>query len=148
MSRIEREPTGDELLAMAYADGELAADARRDFEARLAREPGLRREVAELRALEVLARQLAPPEPGELEWAQLESAWTQRAGSRLGLGLAAAGALMLAGGAAAWALSYPLPLLLRAGAVALLLGLGLLLALAVRARRRLLPLDPYTKVKR
>ena len=35
-------PTTDELLAMAYADGELSQEAVRAFEARLSREARLR----------------------------------------------------------------------------------------------------------
>jgi len=147
MSR-EREPTGDELLAMAYADGELAGDARLAFEARLAREPDLRREVAELQGLAVLARQLAPAEPAELEWQSLAAGWQQRAGTQVGLGLALAGALLLAAGLLGWILWSTLPVALKAGAAAIGLGLAVLLLVALRARRRLAPLDPYTKVKR
>jgi anti-sigma factor RsiW len=148
MSRTEREPTGDELLAMAYADGELAGDARRDFEARLAREPGLRREVAELRALDLLARQLAPPEPAELEWSRLESGFAQRTGNRIGLGLLGVGALLVVAGFLCWTCGRPLPMLLQAGGLCLVHGLVLLFALALRARLKLSPHDPYTKVKR
>src|SRR5205085_9262919 len=40
-------PTTDELLAMAYADGELSVDATRVFESRLARDARLRAFVAD-----------------------------------------------------------------------------------------------------
>ena len=51
-------PTRDELLVMAYVDDELAAEARSDFQARLANEPELVRQVAVYQKLEGLARQM------------------------------------------------------------------------------------------
>ena len=59
----DKDPTTDELKAMAYADGELTDADRTEFEARLATEPALARQVSEYRALEIIARQMAPPEP-------------------------------------------------------------------------------------
>lgn len=59
-------PTTDELLAMAYADGELSADARRAFEARLSSDARLRVLVADQQRIAVLAREAAPSEPLEL----------------------------------------------------------------------------------
>jgi anti-sigma factor RsiW len=53
---------------MAYADGELSMEGRREFEGRMLAEPKLGRFVAEHRALEILARHAAPPEPIDTEW--------------------------------------------------------------------------------
>ena len=69
---MSAEPTRDELLAMAFFDGELAPEARAEFEARLADDADLRRQVAELKELDVLARNAAPREPMDHEWAALE----------------------------------------------------------------------------
>lgn len=147
-TRDELEPTRDELDAMAYVDGELAADARRAFEARLAREPALAREVAELRELEIVARQVAPPEPADHEWARIERstltrtlhpfAWILIAGAALGLVL--------------WTLwiecTCELELVPKLCVLALTLGLLLLGGVSLRNRLRTLPYDPYTKLKR
>ena len=66
--RTDREPSADELTAMAYADGELSGAERAAFEQRLAAEPDLGRAVSDYRELEIMARQLAPPEPADHEW--------------------------------------------------------------------------------
>ena len=147
-SRPDREPTRDELLAMAYADGQLPPDERQAFERRLAQEPAIARAVAEFRSLEILARQMAPPEPADHEWARLELDVLQRSGSWLGLLLLCAGALGLAAWFVLLVVRSEMSLLPRAGLLALIGGLLLLLGLTVRARLRLLPYDPYRKVKR
>ena len=70
MTSRERTPTPDELLAMAYVDGELDDEAARAFEDRLPDEPALVREVAELRerlaASEQKGAQLASAHAGEM----------------------------------------------------------------------------------
>ena len=71
MKANAREPSRDELLAMAYVDGELAPDAAAEFEGRLADEAHLGLHVAEFKKLELMARQLAPPEPADHEWLRL-----------------------------------------------------------------------------
>ena len=144
----EREPTRDELLAMAYADGELAPEERARFEERLAQEPGLAREVSELRRLAVLARHAAPPEPMDHEWERLARSSSQRglwsAGSLLVgaglLGLAAWGLTCLECSQASWVPKLLVPLAI--------LGALLLVGAAVRARARTLRYDPYRDVKR
>jgi anti-sigma factor RsiW len=143
-----REPSEDELLAMAYADGELSGEARLALEARLAAEPNLGRAVAEQEGLVALARRLAPPEPMDHEWRRLAGHWPQRAGVPLGLGLALGGAVLLGAASVAWISTSALPMLVKIGALAVIAGLALLLALALHARLRTLPYDPYTKIER
>jgi hypothetical protein len=143
-----REPTRDELLAMAYVDGELELAARRQFEAQLAGRPDLAREVAALQRLNVLARQLAGPEPMDHEWRRLEKSTLHGGGLRLGLALMGLGALALVAwcGWTLWASDMELlPKLALAG---LLGGATLLLLLVLRARLRTLPYDPYTDIER
>src|SRR5260221_9774953 len=80
----ERAPNPEELLAMAYVDGELAPDERSAFEARLDREPALVREVAAQQRLAVLARAALPREPIDREWRALEDSALTRIGLPLG----------------------------------------------------------------
>ena len=144
----DREPTRDELLAMAYADGELPADARRELEERMAHEPALRREVAELRKLEVLARQVAPREPKDHEWDRLESGIVHPAGIGLGFLALFVGVLGITiwGG---WELAVSdLELLPKILLFLILGGFVLLFLVVLRARLRTIPYDPYTEVKR
>ena len=148
MTSREREPTRDELLAMAYADGELAEEARRGFEARLATEPQLLREVAELKKLEVMARRTAPPEPMDFEWRRLEKEAVHAGGTRLAFTLMAVGAV----GGSSW-ITFEL-MRSEMGAVSktflalTLVGLVVRFLLTLRARLRTLPYDPYTEVER
>ena len=149
MTQEKREPTRDELLAMAYVDGELADDARTEFEARLASEPALLREVAELKKLEVIARQTAPPEPIDHEWKRLEKEVVHAGGHFLGFLLAALGTLGLAG----WGMLEVfrddeltlVPKLLIGMTIG---GFAVLFLVILRARLRTLPYDPYTEVQR
>jgi anti-sigma factor RsiW len=143
-----RAPTPDQLLAMAYADGQLEPGARAAFEQRLAHEPALAAEVTDLRRIALLARALAPPEPQDHEWRRLRADPWHRLLTR-------GGTLLLVVG-----LSLELILLLtgtqdRLGAEALLLtggagviGFLLLLTAAWRWRARNLPYDPYVEVQR
>lgn len=143
------EPTADQLLAMAYADDELGAADRAMFQARLAREPELGREVAKHRSLEVLARRLAPPEPMDHEWRRLALDPLQRGAVGLGWLALCVGAVGLAGLAFWRFVSDDSIGPLERGLVAsLVVGAGLLLAAAVRARLRTLPYDPYRNVQR
>ena len=145
----EPPPGEDELLAMAYADGELDAAEAASFAERLRAEPDLLRRVAEHRAIDVLARLSSQPEPAELDWAQLREEASFR-GSR------ALGWVLLAGALAAGALLFgldflqddgvPLPVRLLAAAGGL--GLALLFTTVLRRRLRALPLDPYRHVQR
>lgn len=143
------EPGPEWLQAMAYADGELRGAERTVFEALLATRADLQREVAQLRRLQVLGRQMAAPEPMDFEWKRLEGDLVQRAG--LGLGFA----LLLLGAAALLALALigilmneGLSLYVRLALGALLGGFLLLVVVFVRARLRTLPYDPYTEIQR
>ena len=144
----EREPTRDELLAMAYVDGELTTEGRTEFEGRLAASAELRREVTALQSLELLARAAAPKEPMDHEWDALARDPLQRGTRGLGWILLALGFL---GGSAfgLWQLfASDAPLALKLLFSALLLGGALLFGATLRARLRTLPLDPYRKVQR
>jgi len=145
----ESEPTKEQLLAMAYADGELEESARKEFEQQLAARPDLAREVVQLNRLHVLARQMAGPEPMDYEWARLARDPFHRAGIGGGLLLLLIGAVGLTGWlgweiGASDDLDPVVKLLLWA-----LLGGGVLMLLAsIRARLRTLPYDPYTEIQR
>lgn len=146
--RGEHEPTRDELDAMAYVDGELAPDARRAFEARLAREPELAREVTELRELELVARQVAPPEPADHEWARIARSPLTRTLHPFAWALIVCAALGLAVWTVWMECTCELELVPKLCVLALTLGLVLLGALTVRNRLRTLPYDPYRKLER
>jgi anti-sigma factor RsiW len=150
MRSDEREPTRDELLAMAYADGELDPSARAEFERRLASEPALSREVRDVRALAVLARQVAPPEPQDAEWERLERDLLQRLLHRGGFTLFSLGALatlalvlLRSFGDASWD-----GVLVPSCVCCWIAGGAALLVAALRWRRRTLQHDPYTDVLR
>jgi len=143
-----REPSRDELLAMAYADGELAAAENEKFEKRLATEPALAREVAELQKLGLLARQCAPPEPKDFEWQRLENELFHSTGWTLGWILTAVGASGLGICCAVLVLVSDMNPMLKFFLTCTTLGLVSLFLLVLRARLRTLPLDPYTEVKR
>jgi anti-sigma factor RsiW len=145
---VTREPTRDELLAMAYVDGELAAEASAEFERRLALEPELRREVSALRKLEVLARSAAPREPQDHEWEALARDPVQRGTLVAGWLLLGIGSLGLGGYLLYLLFASGLPLVAKVFLGALLLGVAALLMAAIRARLRTLPHDPYTGVQR
>ena len=145
----QSEPTREKLLAMAYADGELEGEARREFEALLERRPDLVDEVTSHQRLLVLSRQAAGPEPMDHEWERL----TRDPLHRLGID----GSLWLLGAVALGLLGYGVYAVATAAdlapAVRVLLGLLLVGTLALflatlRARLRTLPYDPYRDLER
>ncbi|MCC6408212.1 MAG: hypothetical protein IT453_13700 [Planctomycetes bacterium] len=148
MSPEEREPSADELLAMAYADGELGAAARRDFEARLANEPALVREVAEHLRLDVLARSAAGPEPADFEWKRLSQDTLQRGGLGLGWTLLLVGALALLAWTGWTVAVSDLDLAAKLALAAVGLGVVLVGGFTLRARLATLHLDPYRDIER
>jgi anti-sigma factor RsiW len=148
MSASVQEPSPDELLAMAYVDGELDEAARKSFEVRLATREDLRREVVELQKLGILARSMAAPEPIDLEWQRLKGEPLQSTSTILAFVAMAVGATGLAGWAG-WSIwksdlsATPKYLL-----AALCGGALTLFLVTLRGRLRTLPFDPYTEIER
>ena len=143
------EPSEDELLAMAYADGELNEEARREAADRIASDEAFALRVAHYQRLDVTARTAATPEPQDTAHAKLASEPSQRA--TLGLGWFALVTGFL--GFYSWGFYEMIrdPEMGAVPKVLLLGGIGgfLLLFLAVlRNRLRELPHDPYTKIQR
>ncbi len=148
MNTSEKPPTEGELLAMAYADGELAPDAARAFEERARREPRLAREVADLRRLQVLAREAAGPEPMDSEWERIAASGVHRTSLGVGFAFLLVGVL----GVGSWATfelwRANLSLAAKLSISVFVAGFLVLLAQTIRARMRTLPYDSYTTVKR
>ena len=144
----EREPTQDELLAMAYVDGELSEEARLEFERRLSSEPSLTAEVSELKRLAVMARQCAPKEPMDFEWERIKAEPIHAASMSTGWALVAIAAiasilgLLIATAQSDLNLAFKLALFSAVGGFLLLLGM------TVRARLRTLPHDLYREIQR
>jgi len=134
---------------MAYADGELNQEARREAAQRIASDEAFALRVAHYQRLDVTARTATPVEPQDTAHAKLSAEPMQRA--TLGLGWSA----LVVGfiGFYAWVF-YEMIRDTEMGTVPKVLLLGgiagfLLLFLAVlRNRLRELPHDPYTKIKR
>ncbi len=134
---------------MAYVDGELSQEEARQFEQGLAADPTLAKEVAELRALEVMARQMAAPEPMDYEWDRLSRDPLQRAGVGLGFALIMIGVLGLAC-FGTWTIGFQsdLSLTLKCLSLGTIAGFTLIFLTVLRGRLRTLPYDPYTNIKR
>ncbi len=148
MTSTEPTPTPDELSAMAYADGELRGAELELFKQRLASEPALNQRVAYYRALEVLARTMAPPEPADLEWDRIEQESLYSTSMGLGLGLVLVGGLGLSAMSIATLLRSPMDVLSKVLLTALSAGLALLFVNVLSSRVRTQSLDPYRLVKR
>lgn len=148
MSAHEPEPTRDELMAMAFVDGELDGEALGEFRERLASSPELARKVSQFESLQVLARSCAPPEPMDHEWSRIALDPLSQMGHGLGFGLLLAGGLVLLAWSA-WALvTSELELGFKLALGGLLLGAACLFLITLRNRLRTIPYDPYTEVKR
>jgi len=148
VSAADPPPSRDELLSMAYVDGELAHADRAAFEARLEREPALVREVAAQQRLAVMARASAPREPIDREWARIRGSAIQRLGLPLGWTLLGLGAAGLASWCAWEVECAPVGIAPKLLTAALAAGFLVLFLLAVRARIRTKPFDPYDDVQR
>lgn len=148
MNASQREPSREELEAMAYADGELSGEARNAFEARLAERPDLLREVARHQRLNVLARHAAPPEPMDHEWRRLARDPFQRALLWLGWSLGVGGLLLLVGWGLHGLFESDMPLFPKLAIAAVGLGFLALLLAVLRGRLLTRPYDPYTEIQR
>ena len=148
MSVPVQEPTREQLLAMAYVDGELDPQARQDFEAELAVRRDLQVEVVQLQRLGLLARSMAPPEPIDHEWKRLERDPLQRASIGLGFTALGVGALGLAGYGAYEVAVSDMPIAMKALLGTLCAGVVVLFLVTLRWRLRCLPYDPYTEIER
>ena len=148
MKPEDRPPSTDELLAMAYADGELDLEQRASFEARMRREPVLASEVAVQRRLAVVARDFAPPEPMDYEWERISRSRATRAGLWLAwfmIAVGGIGSILFGEFELVQSSAHPL---FKVLVTLLVMGLLLLFTLTLRARLRTRKLDPYTEVKR
>jgi len=141
-------PTRDELLAMAFADGELAPDAEAEFRERMQNEPALALAVSEHNELALIAREIAPPEPMDYEWQRIAEEGTSRAWAGLAWSLLFVGGLGLGGWAVLELYHSEMDTLPKSLCGSLLGGLVLLFLFTLRNRMRTLPYDPYTKVTR
>lgn len=142
-------PSPDELLAMAFADGELSPEERLAFEKRLTKEEALGILVAEHMALDVLARRVAPREPQDFEWARLQLDPVYKTSVSLGWMLVIVGSLAtLALTVYGVATNESLTPLTRVFILSALLGFLLLFLSVLMRRLRTLPLDPYRHVER
>jgi anti-sigma factor RsiW len=133
---------------MAYVDGELDTEERREFELSLANRSDLRLEVARLRRLELLTRYAAGPEPMDHEWRELELDPVHRAGFGLGFLLLTAGSLALATLALYALWSSRVPVLVDVAITAIAVGFVALFLVTMRARMRTRHLDPYSDIER
>jgi anti-sigma factor RsiW len=148
MTRGASEPTREELLAMAYADGELSGTEREEFERVLERRADLRELVARELRLDVLARASAGPEPMDLEWRAMDAEPLHRATLGVGLTLVLAGLALGAFGLLYFLWASALPRAVPIGVTAAMAGATVLGARALRARLRTQALDPYTEIRR
>jgi anti-sigma factor RsiW len=144
----EKAPTADELLAMAYVDGELDAVARAAFEVRLAREPHLLREVAAQQRLDVLARSVAPLEPEDHEWSRMARSKGRRFGFLLAWAMITVGVLGVTGMCEVELMESDAPVSLKVFITLIVAGGVLLFALVARGRLRTRSFDPYVEVRR
>ena len=139
----------DGIAAMAYVDGELEPAARSQFEERMRTEPSLVHAVAEQRALNILARRIAPLEPADVEWNKLRLEPWYRGARGLGWMLLIAGALVsLALTVFGVATNEGLEISTRVLILVSLLGFLLLFLTVLVRRLRTYELDPYRHVER
>jgi anti-sigma-K factor RskA len=142
------EPQPEELLAMAYADGELHGEEKRRFEKLLGEREDLARAVAYQQRLAVLARAQAPLEPMDLEWRAIQSDPLQRVMHQASKAALLLSAVVLGSWGVLAVAQSNLHYLAKLGAGLLVAGALLSFATVLRARSRTRALDPYTHVHR
>ncbi len=148
-NKINPEPTEDELFAMAYADGELDSEARREAAKRIAEDDAFALRVAHYQRLDVTARTALSHEPQDTARAKLANEPLQRATLSLGWMTATFGFIAFY----AWVFYEILQNEEMSGAPKVFLlcatgGLFLLFLSVLRGRLRELPYDPYTDIER
>ena len=148
-NKIKPEPTEDELLAMAYADGELEPEARREAAKRIAEDDAFALRVAHYQRLDVTTRTAISHEPQDTARAELPREPLQRATISLGWMSATVGFIAFY----AWVFYEILQNEEMSGAPKVFLlcaagGLFLLFLSVLRGRLRELPYDPYTDIER
>lgn len=148
-NKITPEPTEDELLAMAYADGELEPEARRQAAKRIAEDDAFALRVAHYQRLDVTTRTAISHEPQDTARAELSREPLQRATISLGWMSATVGFIAFY----AWVFYEILQNEEMSGAPKVFLlcaagGLFLLFLSVLRGRLRELPYDPYTDIER
>ena len=148
MSASSEEPTRDQLLAMAYSDGELSIEGRQEFEDRMSHEPALGLEVSRYVTLAAVARQVAPTEPIDTEWARIEKDPMHRFTTGVGWLLFVGGGFGLGAWGSYEVLVSDMPLLPKCLVAAMIAGFLVLFLTTARARMRTLPYDPYRSIER
>lgn len=148
MNTDNEHPSRDDLLVMAYVDDELVDDVRAEFQARLASDPELAKQVAEYQRLELVARQCAAPEPADHEWARMQADDGRRALLGLGWVFLFCGSVIFIGWLSLELFMSDMAFGGKCALSALIAGFTILLLIKLRDRMRLLPYDPYTEVKR
>ena len=148
-NKINPEPTEDELFAMAYADGELAPEARREAAKRIAEDDAFALRVAHYQRLDITTRTASSHEPQDTARARLASEPLQRATISLGWMSATVGFIAFY----AWVFYEIMQNEEMSGAPKVFLlcaagGLFLLFLSVLRGRLRELPYDPYTDIER
>ena len=144
----DKHPSRDELFAMAYVDDQLAPEDRRTFETRLAKEPALAQEVADLQRLDLIARTAAPPEPIDLRWQAIDEDPLQQGTVSTGWLFATAGLLGMCVVLTLTLWSARIHLAAKLSFTALCIGALLVFLAVLRRRLASRAFDPYTSVKR
>lgn len=145
----ERRPPELQELLVRAADGELDAEGAAELERRLAEDPGLAAELAELRAVGRAFGGFGLRDPNPDDWEHFEQRLLPR-GERLGgwLLMLVGFVTLMAYGLFVWFADPEVPLVIKIGGGALLVGLAVLTVhvgrRASRERRR----DPYRDVIR
>jgi anti-sigma factor RsiW len=134
---------------MSYLDGELDEEARREFEAKIARHPELAREVEKYRRLQEITDAVRFEEPSDVEWREFWNGFYNRCERRGGWLLVAIGAVLVSAYAIYDVLVDPgIAILLRAGILALVLGFLALFLSVFRGWLRVRKFDRYRRIRR